>query len=617
MFEVVPSPSDRFSIDCITPFEAREIMAGIKGAAWSKQRRRWTIPLTPFSCWNVAEKAEELDKFGVRIDERIIDIYDRARRAVVPDDSPPPVTNDERPPWKPQCEAFNRVAKFWKICPSGVGLDMAMGTGKSKVVVDLHQSTFEEIWPDRPGRPFRHLIVCPKSVINVWANQYLEHWAYEDETLQMIFVGPQVRPQLVRTAPSWWSWSKSWKGVGRRTNELKGALLQRRHNQVVVVAVEAWWREPLGSFLRAIEWDQITVDEIHRAKNATATTTKNLVKMMRTAPRRVGLSGTMMPNNAEDAFGVSKTLDVGCFGTRLGDYREKYLHMHPKIPNAVTFNRSTGNWFKSPEAEKDFEERWGLLTYHSGKDLDRLPALLPPLDRYTTLEPEAAQAYADLETQKIALVEELIENNPGADRATILKKVVETPNAMTLVSKLQQLVGGFLLAEDGERIRISKAKEELLEEILGDLPFDERVVVFARYRHELDVIKAVAGRLKRPFGEVSGRRKDIEAKWFPESPIRIAGVQTQSGSVGVDYTLACYSFFYSVWGLGDYLQARDRTHRPGQTRPVTIGHLLTEGNAEGGLVVDEQILRSCQRKENALSKIYQRAVEAAFEKHGK
>ena len=127
-------------------------------------------------------------------------------------------------------------------------------------------------------------------------------------------------------------------------------------------------------------------------------------------------------------------------------------------------------------------------------------------------------------------------------------------------------------------IEVDTAKEGLLRDILEDL--DEPVVVFARFRHDLDTVHAAAAGLHRNSLELSGRVNQLAAWQAGEAPV--LAVQTQAGGVGIDLTRARVAIYYSLGlSLGDHLQSQARLHRPGQTRTVAYYYLLAENTIDG------------------------------------
>ena len=79
--------------------------------------------------------------------------------------------------------------------------------------------------------------------------------------------------------------------------------------------------------------------------------------------------------------------------------------------------------------------------------------------------------------------------------------------------------------------------------------------------------------------ELSGRCHELEHWQKGVDPI--LAIQVQSGGLGIDLSRARYAVFYSLgFSLAEFLQARKRLHRPGQTRTVTYLHLIATGTVD-------------------------------------
>lgn len=135
---------------------------------------------------------------------------------------------------------------------------------------------------------------------------------------------------------------------------------------------------------------------------------------------------------------------------------------------------------------------------------------------------------------------------------------------------------------------VDDAKAELLAETLDELKTDEPVVVFTRFRADLERIKECAAKQGRRYAELSGRheRGVPGLQEWQNGDADVLGVQLQSGGVGIDLTTSggrpCrYAVYYSVdFSLGNYDQSLARIHRPGQTQPVIYIHMLAESTVD-------------------------------------
>jgi SNF2 family DNA or RNA helicase len=217
-------------------------------------------------------------------------------------------------------------------------------------------------------------------------------------------------------------------------------------------------------------------------------------------------------------------------------------------------------------------------------ELDRALQLEEPQVIRWTVEPDAVteRAHRELERDGIALVKD---------------GVISAANAMVALLRMSQVTSGCAPIEDAYPRPLHESitagpKARLLDDLLTDIGQGKPVVVFCRFHHDLAVVSALAEKHGRVYAEISGARKDALDNHSQLLPgVQVAGVQIQSGGVGIDLTRARHAVFYAVGhNLGDYLQARKRVHRPGQTRHVVIHHLELAGT------VDEVISAALQAR---------------------
>jgi SNF2 family DNA or RNA helicase len=426
--------------------------------------------------------------------------------------------NFKTQPWKHQLDVFEGV----RNSEAGL-LNMGMGTGKSHVVVNVVNYR----------QHLRTLIVCPLSVMGVWPREFARHCAGEVRILKLDQDGSKAKLAAARAADA-------------RAN---GPL-------VLIINYDSAWREPLGKWLLCQRWDLVVADESHRAKKPTGRTSKWLGQMRNCAAQRLCLSGTPMPHSPLDIWAQYRFLDPTIFGKSFTEFRAKYAVTDRMFPSKVL------RWIN----QEELSARVNQIAFHVGAEvLD-----LPPLTHQVIdceLCPAARRAYEELSEQM----------------ATELDQgLLTASNALVKLLRLQQLTGGAAQVDDGPLVEIDHAKEAALLDLLEDLPKSEPVVVFCRFRHDLAVVERVAEKTGRMYGELSGERRDLTDHAEMPAGIELMAVQTQSGGVGIDLTRACYVVYYSLgFSLGEYEQSLARAHRPGQTRPTHVYHLVAKRTIDG------------------------------------
>jgi SNF2 family DNA or RNA helicase len=167
---------------------------------------------------------------------------------------------------------------------------------------------------------------------------------------------------------------------------------------------------------------------------------------------------------------------------------------------------------------------------------------------------------------------------------------------MVKLLRLQQVTGGCVPTDDHTIHRIDSSKQKLLADTLEDIGKDEPVVVFCRFIADLQAVHQACEGMTLTSLELSGKRDEL--KRWQDGGAQVLAVQIDAGSEGVDFTRARYSIFYSVgYSLGKYDQAKKRTHRPGQIKPVTHIHLVARNT------VDVKIMRALEKRAQIVESI--------------
>lgn len=496
-----------------------EFIHTLPNARWDKQSRTWACDFTPISAYRIS-RLPEFDILCPDLAQVAQNVAYGILEGSTHNPTQPAIRHKDS--WSHQCLGY------WKAYNAYCTLlGMEMGTGKSKVAVDLVVN-----WGCTAT-----LVLCPKSVMGVWRREF-EKWAPGKFMVTVLDGNGTV---ATRTDEA------------RRTHE---ALASVPH--VIVINYDSAKMEPFATWATSQRWDCVIADEAHRAKGHNTAVSKFCGKVGRVARRRLALTGTPLTHSPLDAFGIGRFLDPGLFGTGWIHFSNRYaLKNNPHVPQMVT-------GFKNLD---ELQQRLGLVTYQC-RAADVLD--LPPVqhhDRHTEMSKLARRIYNDLETELIAEIEH---------------GVVTAKNALVKLIRLQQVTSGFVQPDENDRIEeLDTAKADLLTDLLEDMS-GHPVVVFCRFRHDLDAVQRVAEQLKLSYGELSGRRRDGLTELSEMNPkIQVLGAQIQSGGVGIDLTRASYGIYYSMcWSLGDYDQSVARLHRPGQTRPVSFYHLICPGTVD-------------------------------------
>lgn len=514
-------------------------------AIWRANRQGfyWEMPATPSAAELLANLIGDLD---VECDQAFMDLY---RRSVEMANARPLRESEDlsehpslTPSWLHQRQAY----QFGRTL-DGFGLWADMGTGKSKVVVDLIANEGYR----------RVLIVGPKKAVNVWPRQFRDHSVRRD--VHIITLGGKGDSR----------------SIAQRAEVIRDRLRDITDRPIVFVTPYASFNNvaslPMQEIVLQSHWDLVVLDEAQNICSPKSKVGQFFGQLGRRVPKRIALSGTPERKGPLDVWGIYRFLDEGVFGSNYYRFRNNYAVMDFRFPQKVDHYVNLD----------DFAQRMYSIAYRVTSDVLDLPPV-QDIEIPVELSPSAMTAHNSMKNLLISRTE---------DGAAVAE------NVLTKYLRMSQITGGHLTVEDEDGgLVISRVGFDKLDELRGILEevpnreyptgytgdrHPEPVVVFSRFIPEIDDIKALCADLGLRYGELSGRRDDLNEDAQMPDDIDVLAVQIQAGGVGVDLTRAHYGVYYSKgYSLVDYDQSRARLHRPGQTRPVTFYHLIARGTVD-------------------------------------
>ncbi|KAF3766841.1 hypothetical protein M406DRAFT_254423 [Cryphonectria parasitica EP155] len=153
-----------------------------------------------------------------------------------------------------------------------------------------------------------------------------------------------------------------------------------------------------------------------------------------------------------------------------------------------------------------------------------------------------------------------------------------------------------------ETIVTSAGKMLLLDRLLPAL-FERghKVLIFSQFRTQLDILTdycAFRGwNHCRIDGSVSQKDRHEQIEWFNSSDeCKLFLLGTRAGGQGINLASADTVILYdSDWNPQQDLQAQDRCHRIGQTRPVIVYRLATKDTVEDSLLMSADAKRRLEK----------------------
>jgi SNF2 family DNA or RNA helicase len=225
---------------------------------------------------------------------------------------------------------------------------------------------------------------------------------------------------------------------------------------------------------------------------------------------------------------------------------------------------------------------------------------LPPktfTTRVCALSGEQTRVYRELRRDAVARLNKL-----RADAQ------LTCANVLTEALRLLQCVGGYLPDDTGVMHRFSpNPKIALLREVLAEDP-GAPAVIWASFREEVSGIAATladdGANVSTFHGGLTAAEREAVLADFKAGRAQYLIATPQSGGMGISLTTAALEVFYSrTYNAGDYWQAIDRLHRPGQTRPVTVVNLVADDTVDG------KVMAALEQKGRMQEWLMSRAVE--------
>lgn len=472
--------------------------------------------------------------------------------------------------WGHQCGAYH----FARDEDCVAMLAMGMGTGKSKVTVDLIMN--EEVTTG--------FILAPPTCLGVWRREFATfapRGRYE-----LLILDDEIKARKRGSV------SMSATKVKREKAEAFLSIASPGKAHIVVINYESARLADFASWMKRQQWDIGVLDESHRCKDPNGVTAALIAQLRFVTRRRLCLTGTPMPHSPADLWAQYLFLDPTVFGRSFYKFKKRYA-IEGYFDNIIGWENTT-----------ELRARFHSKAFIVGDEVLDLPAVTH-IQREFKMPPKARKVY-DAFWKDLA--------------ADVGSGFVTADNVLVKLVRAQQMTSGFVPIdpeidpfgdEDGqprepEIVELHDKKAQLLKEILRDHPHDDTVVVFCRWRRDLDAVRQLTAELELElngvkagskriaemqtagtwksfsYGEVSGRQKDLDEHAKIPEGITVLGVQVQAGGVGVDFTRAAIAVLYSIdFSLGNYEQMLKRLHRPGQQRPVRFYHLLAEDSIDG------------------------------------
>ena len=337
----------------------------------------------------------------------------------------------------------------------------------------------------------------------------------------------------------------------------------------------------------------VVCDESTYIKSHSANRTKWITECGKKAKYRMIMTGTPTSNGFKDLFSQFRFLSTLILGyNSFFSFAANHLEYSEKYPGVVRRAHHTDV----------LAEKMKPYVYQVKKE-DCLD--LPEKTHSTRYYSLMATQQAAYQIRKEAFFE-------------LLEKYEEVGSTavFNLFTDLQKICSGYEI-ENGKKLEFAHKRLDVLQEIIEEIPENQKIVIWAKYMHDIDSILAM---LRKAHGadctsEYTGRKSEkeraVEAQRFMQDRRFFVGTQSTGGHGLNELVCSSYAIFYTQsFKFAERLQTEDRQHRLGQKNKV---HYVT---ITASNTIDERIDKSLAKKENILLS-FQREIEEIKKLKGK
>ena len=388
---------------------------------------------------------------------------------------------------------------------------MEMGCGKSKVLLDNIYWLWENKEIDTA------IIIAPKGVYMNWKNSEIPIHLLEDMDADI------------------YTWKANPTQAEKR--HLSLGVTKRDKFRILLMNIESFVTKKAPVFLESFTHRSefmVAIDESTTIKNIKAKRTKAVMKFGTTAKYKRILTGSPITQSPLDLYSQCAFLSKSLLGyDSYWSFQGKFAIVKQQRMGSHSFNQVVGF--------KNLEELTNKLKTFSHRVTKKEALDLPP-KIYTTRQVELTsiqrEHYKSMKQTSVVYLEQ------GG--------MVTAPEVMTRLLRLQQLLCGYLVSDDGETVELANNRLNVMMEVIEEM--NGKVIIWSRFRLFVS--------------------------------------NTQTGGRGITLTAATNVIYYSNdFNFESRRQSEDRCHRIGQNETVLYVDLICSDT------VDTHIVKSLLHKD--------------------
>ena len=432
---------------------------------------------------------------------------------------------------------------------------MEMGCGKSKVLIDNMAWLYENKKIDTA------IIVAPKGVYRNWQTSEIPAHLRDDIDNEVYVWNPNPNK-------------------GQKEHLISG-IQERGKLRILLVNVEGFATPKVKAFVEKFVYTSraflLAVDESTTIKNPKAKRTKALVTLAKFAAYKRILTGSPVTKSPMDLYAQCGFMDKALLGFEsFYSFQGRYAITRTQRMGGHSFQQIVG-YRNLDELSTKLEKFSYRVTKDEALDLpDKIYTV-----RHVSLTDDQIKHYMSLKNAAIALLDD--------------GDLVSAPAVMTQLLRLQQVLCGHLMTDDGDLVEFKTRRIDALLETIEEM--SGGVIIWSRFRYDIRNIEAA---LKKAYGEdstvnyygdTSDSDRELAIKRFQDQDARFFVGNPQTAGKGLTLNAASNVIYYANdFNLESRVQSEDRCHRIGQKNTVTYVDFVSKGT------VDEHIVKTLRAK---------------------
>jgi hypothetical protein len=341
-------------------------------------------------------------------------------------------------------------------------------------------------------KPDAIVIVSPKKALLTWETEIEKHLD-QDWDCEFFLISYQEPVKNLRLRKHYYRWAKNFKGT------------------MMVIA-----------------------DEAHMIKKPGSAQSRFVRTIGKRAQWKLALTGTPADKGYEQYWAIYDFIqNKEAFGT-YEDFKNRYVIYDEKERKDGRKYKVISGYQRGPELLEIIHRFSYRITFNEARvAMGKKPVRIRKKKVYFNLYKKTRRLYRELEEDLEVTIEGL---------------TIEAPLPITMIQKLQQVCGGFLLHQERipgrkKKVRmvvpIGDEKLTCLMEVLSGLGKRHKVIICARFTHEVEAIREQLTAFKWTHKEISG-----SSEWDGKFDTDVVVLQVRSG-LGFDLSDANTYIFYS------------------------------------------------------------------------